>query len=347
MGNGYIMQKAAEVDDPLLRLCHLAAFSVAQYGLTMNRVSKPFNPILGETFEYVGDNWKLVAEQVSHHPPVSAIYVKSAGYDIRMNTSMSTHFWGKSLEFKPCGLKHYNFHDNNDHYVVHRPISACRNIIFGTMYIDHYGKMTIKNTRTGDECTMEFHKAGKSMFGKSKNGSVEGEIKDADGNIHYYIQGKWNDHIYMSPVNPDKKGFDENNLTILWQAETTPENWEQIYRFTKFALQLNKITPSMRKSLPPTDSRLRTDQRALENGDLTLANTEKHRLEEKQRGRRKKREKEVVDWKPNYFEEYIDPDTGTQEFKLIRDYWEDSKNQDWSHLPDLFGEEEEEEEIIS
>ena len=42
------------------------------------------------------------------------------------------------------------------------------------------------------------------------------------------------------------------------------------------------------KTLPPTDSRFRTDQRALENGDIDLATQEKHRLEEKQRARRKR-----------------------------------------------------------
>jgi hypothetical protein len=37
----------------------------------------------------------------------------------------------------------------------------------------------------------------------------------------------------------------------------------------------------MQAMLPPTDSRLRPDQRALENGELDLASTEKNRLEEK------------------------------------------------------------------
>jgi tRNA G37 N-methylase Trm5 len=151
MGNANLLEKASEIEDPTLRMCYVAAFSVAQYGLTMNRVSKPFNPMLGETFELLDPNFKLITEQVSHHPPVSAVYVTSKWYDIRMNTAMSTQFWGKSLEFKPNGLMHYYFHDNDDHFRIQRPNSACRNIIFGNMYIEHYGKMTIKNTRTGDE----------------------------------------------------------------------------------------------------------------------------------------------------------------------------------------------------
>ena len=35
--------------------------------------SKPFNPLLGETYElFLPGKYKFIAEQVSHHPPVSA-----------------------------------------------------------------------------------------------------------------------------------------------------------------------------------------------------------------------------------------------------------------------------------
>ena len=39
----------------------------------------------------------------------------------------------------------------------------------------------------------------------------------------------------------------------------------------------------MQEKLPPTDSRLRPDQRFLENGEYEMANSEKLRLEQRQR----------------------------------------------------------------
>ena len=308
MNNEKIIEMAAYQSDPLLRMWYLAAFNVAMYGQTMNRISKPFNPMLGETFEMTGNGWKLLAEQVSHHPPISALHLSSNNYEIQMNTAMTTHFWGKSLEFKPKGVMHYKFYDNDDHYIVERPNSAWRNIIFGTMYIEHFGRMAIKNVRTGDECILEFHKAGKGIFGSAKNvGLVEGIVKDADGEIHYHLRGKWNEIISMSPNSGKNNQFDEKNSTLLWQADTPPDNWERIYHFSIFTLQLNKITNEMKHTLPLTDSRRRTDQRALENGDLTLANNEKHRLEERQRAMRKYREQNNIDWNPSYFEKYTPP----------------------------------------
>ena len=53
-----------------------------------------------------------------------------------------------------------------------------------------------------------------------------------------------------------------------------------MYHFTKFALQLNYLPDSLKEKLPPTDSRFRPDQRALENGNTELATKEKNRLEE-------------------------------------------------------------------
>ena len=121
MVNSDLMEKASAEKDSLMRLAYVAAFSVGQYGYTTSRTTKPFNPILGETYEYLGKGFKLFAEQVSHHPPVSALHVESKEYTIQMNTMMSTHFWGKSLEFKPQGEAHVWFHDTGDHFLISRP----------------------------------------------------------------------------------------------------------------------------------------------------------------------------------------------------------------------------------
>lgn len=90
-------------------------------------------------------------------------------------------------------------------------------------------------------------------------------------------------------------------------------------------LQLNHLTDSMRDHLPPTDTRLRPDQRALENGDYDLAASEKHRLEEKQRAARKVLAEQGLEYKAKYFEQFEDPETGESMWRLCRDYWKDRK----------------------
>ncbi len=42
---------------------------------------KPFNPILGETFEARVGEYKIAIEQISHHPPISYFYFWSKNHD--------------------------------------------------------------------------------------------------------------------------------------------------------------------------------------------------------------------------------------------------------------------------
>lgn len=61
-----------------------------------------------------------------------------------------------------------------------------------------------------------------------------------------------------------------------------------MYYFSELALTLN----ALEEGIAPTDSRMRPDQRLMENGNWDEANAEKQRLEEKQRIARRRREAE-------------------------------------------------------
>lgn len=73
-------------------------------------------------------------------------------------------------------------------------------------------------------------------------------------------------------------------------SSASRKNAENMYYFSELALTLN----AWEGGTAPTDSRLRPDQRLMENGRWDEANAEKQRLEEKQRMSRKRREAEAV-----------------------------------------------------
>ena len=65
-------QAATFAPHSIERMLHVAAFAVSGYSGTNNRTLKPFNPLLGETFEfqYPEQGWRGIAEKVrtaSHH----------------------------------------------------------------------------------------------------------------------------------------------------------------------------------------------------------------------------------------------------------------------------------------
>jgi hypothetical protein len=66
------LKKAAEATDPIERFKYVMVFILSglHRGLAQK---KPFNPILGETFQcQFSDGTKIGLEQTSHHPPISA-----------------------------------------------------------------------------------------------------------------------------------------------------------------------------------------------------------------------------------------------------------------------------------
>lgn len=64
------------------RLIYASLYEIIAFCPQRNRLKKPFNPILGETYELVLDEFKCVAEQVSHHPPVSAYHIEGRNYAV-------------------------------------------------------------------------------------------------------------------------------------------------------------------------------------------------------------------------------------------------------------------------
>ena len=62
-----LLDRAACCDNSIEQICYIAAFSISCYASTAIRTGKPFNPLLGETYECDRSNdmgWTSLAEQV-------------------------------------------------------------------------------------------------------------------------------------------------------------------------------------------------------------------------------------------------------------------------------------------
>ena len=60
-----------------------------------------------------------------------------------------------------------------------------------------------------------------------------------------------------------------------------PENSDWMHRFTEFTINLNYLPDNLAPLIAPTDSRLSSTQRFMEEGLEDEASSEKNRLEEK------------------------------------------------------------------
>ena len=62
-----LLDDAAKFEDSTEQLTYVTAFTISAFSTTVNRTTKPFNPLLGETYECDRSEdlgWKSVAEQV-------------------------------------------------------------------------------------------------------------------------------------------------------------------------------------------------------------------------------------------------------------------------------------------
>nr|XP_023834322.1 oxysterol-binding protein 2 [Salvelinus alpinus] len=350
-----LLDRASRCESSLEQMCLVAAFSVSSYSTTVHRTAKPFNPLLGETYELdrLDDlGYRSLCEQVSHHPPAAAHHVISQrGWTLWQQITISSKFRGKYLSIMPLGAIHLQFHSSENHYVWRKGISTVHNIIVGKLWIDQSGDIEIVNHRTKETCQLKF--SPYSYFSRDVPRKVTGVVSDSGGQAHYILSGTWDDKIESSKIVQSSKGgsgsegkqktvYQTLSPKLLWKKYPLPDNAENMYFFSSLALTLNE--PEDGVGL--TDSRLRPDQRLMEAGRWDEANSEKQRLEEKQRAVRRRREAEATDaldngreyegFQPQWFHKRKNAITGETTFVYKGGYWEAKDSQDWSTCSEIF-----------
>ncbi|KAJ4476763.1 oxysterol binding protein [Lentinula aciculospora] len=276
-----LLDRAATTSDPVERMQFVAAFAVSGYAHTKHRTGrKGFNPMLAETFE--DSRMKFIAEKVRHTPVEMAYHAEGENWELYATSAGKTKFWGKSLEIIPLGTTHLKI--GNDHYQWKKPSSFMRNLMVGTKYLEHVGKLTIENVNGRDKCVLEFKQNG--YWGEIN--LVSGQVHNASGKVTSQLEGKWDAHL--------SQAVDASHFTLLWRAHPWPKHTHDYYGFTSFSMTLNEITPDIAEKLPATDSRYRPDVRALEEGDIDRAEAEKVRVEEMQRSRRRNGKEPQARW---------------------------------------------------
>ncbi|XP_065060670.1 oxysterol-binding protein 1-like [Rhopilema esculentum] len=322
-----VLNKAAECETTIERLAYVAAFASSVYANVPGRFWKPFNPLLGETFEFLNkeQGYAVVCEQVSHHPPVSALHAESDKWVFWEEYQLDTRFRGLYVKIVPTGTVHVIFKKDNAHYSWKKPETRIHNIVIGTLYVDHDGLSEIVSHNTGEKATVKFTPYRKSHSYKK----LTGEVKDKNGIAQLTLEGAWDEGLIARPTNGCQ--ISERKL---WTAIPKPDDSHRVYGFTKFAFCLNEADESINC---PTDSRRRPDQRLLEFAKVEEAASEKHRLEEKQRHARKAREHRKETWKPRWFVSEVDADTGTVSHVYNGGYWTAKVNNGFDeNAPDIF-----------
>lgn len=316
--------------EKILRIASFAVSYLSSMRAKERNSRKPFNPLLGETFELVREDFgiRLISEKVSHRPPVFAMYVESNHWNLSFSPAPAQKFWGKNAEITTKGNVTLSINTTGEIFTWNQPSSLLKNIIAGEKYSEPSSSITVKSNN-GQKAVVEFAKGG--MFsGRSEDLTIKAFDAHSKKELPYTVEGKWTETLTLKTKSTEK---------LIWTCGKLLPNSQKKFGFTEFAGTLNKITELEKDQLAPTDSRLRPDMKAYEGGDLSTAERVKNELEEDQRQRRKVMENEGKEHEVKFFHHVGDggPDSGEWVYNSgEKSYWNRRKNQDWDDLLKLW-----------
>ena len=136
---------------------------------------KPFNPIIGETFEaYWPDDTKIYAEHISHHPPITSFLVEHQSGLYRFHgsfeyTAKLTDF-GNSALGKQVGKSYIEFRDGSK-ISFEYPFMKIGGLLFGKRTVKFTGKVEFNDDKNNIFAELSFNSEG-GMF-KKRQGNVD------------------------------------------------------------------------------------------------------------------------------------------------------------------------------
>ncbi|XP_010128289.1 PREDICTED: oxysterol-binding protein 2, partial [Chlamydotis macqueenii] len=188
-----LLDKAVKCESSTEQMCFVAAFSVSSYSTTVHRTAKPFNPLLGETYEL--DRLGGVAGSLGCLPGAEVVTSQRLS---RNREALLTELVAVPAMPTSSGAIHLEFHSSGNHYVWRKVTSTVHNIIVGKLWIDQSGEIEIVNHKSKDKCQLKF--TPYSYFSRDVPRKVTGVVSDADGRAHYVMSGTWDEKMECSKI---------------------------------------------------------------------------------------------------------------------------------------------------
>ncbi|GBL93937.1 Oxysterol-binding protein-related protein 9 [Araneus ventricosus] len=207
-----------DFDSPKDRFVQLIRWYLSAFhaGRKSSVAKKPYNPILGEIFRCfwhipnvkedddtpqkvsdgpvpwaTRDHLTFMAEQVSHHPPISAFYAEHVNKGI----SCSAHIWtkskflGLSIGVQNIGQAIINVLKHNEEYILTFPNGYGRSIL-RVPWIELGGSVTVNCPQTGYHATVEFHT--RPIYGGKKHRITAELYAPSEKKSFLTVTGEWN-----------------------------------------------------------------------------------------------------------------------------------------------------------
>ncbi|KAK4503389.1 hypothetical protein PRZ48_004304 [Zasmidium cellare] len=252
-------------------------------------VKKPLNAFLGEVF--IGecgskdDETKLIAEQVSHHPPVTACYLWNDKHGVHAEgyTRQEITFNG-SVNIQQIGHAILHLNEFDEDYLIPLPNVKVQGILTGSPYPELQGSHSIISS-SGYIADVDF--TGKTFLGlKGQKNHVKASIFKTEDRKHkdpiFTAEGSWSESFEVK--NESGEVIDTYDVT---SAESTGFH----------------VAPVEKQD--PWESRKAWDGviKSIQSGHMQGVADNKNKLENAQRALRKEPGTSEESWRPLFFKD--------------------------------------------
>ena len=274
MAHAELFTDLPNADTPEGRMVKCVSWFLTAHHKRPKGVKKPYNPVLGESFHarytpsatvdgqpsdvdshgVSTSSVEWYAQQVSHHPPISAMMARSTDGRVIAEAVFApkTRFLGNSASLTPDGCCNVFLPEHEwEMYSISWPTAYVRGLIMGTMLQELGGTIRIRCQRTAMGADIEF--ITKGMFTGTYH-QIQGTIWKAEGPDHsnqkvlYKIEGNWTETFSIKEAN------DGGKVVFSFDAKKSPISKEEV-------LENDGKTPNLDAQAPPPE----------DNSDLTCS----------------------------------------------------------------------------
>lgn len=231
------------------------------------------------------DSLFFVAEQVSHHPPVSAFYAENTDKLISCTAHIYTKskYLGLSVGVHNIGQGVIQVLKHNETYVCTFPSAYGRSILT-VPWVELGGNVEISCKETGYTANIEF--VTKPFYGGKKH-RVIGEILRPNKEQIMSIEGEWNGCIYS------KSPHNSGDRQVFVDTTSVPPIKKKVRSISE-------------QELLESRNVWKEVTRALKLRDVASATSAKSFIEQRQRDQLRNRIEKGLKWKARYFESIND-----------------------------------------
>ena len=191
--------------EPYHRFLSVLRYFLAGWHIRPKGVKKPYNSVIGEHFRGKwgspqsdsGESY-FFAEQVSHHPPISAYCFGNKKHNVFITGTLNptSKFLGNSAATMMNGESHVHLANfPGEVYVIRKPTVYVRGIVFGTFRMEIGDTAYIQCEKTGFSAEIEFKAAG---IIKGVPHAIQGTIRHSGCSEPIAtISGQWDDQIFL------------------------------------------------------------------------------------------------------------------------------------------------------